>query len=137
MKKLLIICGLVLGAAVFANAQQQGGRGMGNRIGVMMKPEDRVKQMDEKLKLSDDQKAKLTTLFTEQADAVKKAREDAKANAGEKRADMETMKKLREENEAKMNAILTADQQKAYKAMQDEQRAKMRERMQERRDNNN
>ena len=39
MKKLLMICGLMLGIAGFAQAQQGGGQGRG---GMMMKPEERV-----------------------------------------------------------------------------------------------
>ena len=104
MKKLMMICGLMLGIAGFANAQQGGGQGR-----MMMKPEERVKQLDEKLKLSDDQKTKLTTVFTEQA---------------------ETMKKMRADNDAKVTAVLTDDQKKTYEAWQKEQRAEMEKRRQ-------
>lgn len=71
MKKLMMICGLLFSMVAFAQAQQEGGRpgGPGGRMGA--NPEARVKQLDEKLKLSDDQKAKLTTIFTEQGEAQK------------------------------------------------------------------
>ena len=131
-----MICGLLFGMVAFAQAQQDGKPG--GRMG-KMNPENRVKQLDEKLKLSDEQKTKLTTLFTEQAEAMKKAREEGQNGGGR-----EAMQKMRTENEQKINAILTADQQKAYKAMQEEQRAQMKKRMEERRnkdggnnDNNN
>ncbi|MNK29962.1 hypothetical protein D3C87_483680 [compost metagenome] len=123
MKKLLMICGLMLGIAGFANAQQGGGQGR-----MMMKPEERVKQLDEKLKLSDDQKTKLTTVFTEQAEAMKKFREEMQG--GDRDAMREKMQKMRAENDAKVTAVLTDDQKKTYEAWQKEQRAEMEKRRQ-------
>ncbi|MCX2429238.1 hypothetical protein [Pedobacter sp. GR22-10] len=122
MKKLLMICGLMLGIAGFAQAQQGGGRGM------MMKPEERVKLLDEKLKLSDDQKTKLTTVFTEQAEAMKKMREEMQG--ADRDAMREKMQKLRAENDTKVSAVLNDDQKKTYEAWQKEQRAEMQKRMQ-------
>jgi hypothetical protein len=126
MKKLMMICGLILGIAGFANAQQQGGgRGQGR---MMMKPEDRVKQLDEKLKLSDDQKTKLTAVFTEQAESMKKMRDEMQN--GDRDAMREKMQKMRADNDAKVTAVLTEDQKKTYEAWQKEQRAEMQKRMQ-------
>ncbi|MFW0716705.1 hypothetical protein [Pedobacter sp. N23S346] len=122
MKKLMMICGLMLGMAGFAQAQQGGGRGM------MMKPEERVKQLDEKLKLSDDQKTKLTAVFTEQADTMKKLREEGQG--GDREAMREKVQKLRADNDIKVSAVLTDDQKKTYEAWQKEQRAEMQKRMQ-------
>ncbi|TCO20656.1 hypothetical protein EV200_10896 [Pedobacter psychrotolerans] len=125
MKKLLMICGLMLGIAGFTQAQQGGGQGRG---GMMMKPEERVKQLDEKLKLSDDQKTKLTTVFTEQAEAMKKMREDMQG--ADRDAMREKMQKFRADNDTKVSAVLTDDQKKTYEAWQKEQRAEMQKRMQ-------
>ncbi len=122
MKKLMMICGLMLGIAGFAQAQQGGGRGM------MMKPEERVKQLDEKLKLSDDQKTKLTAVFTEQSEAMKKMREEAQG--GDREAMREKIKKFRAENDVKVAAVLNDEQKKTYEAWQKEQRAEMQKRMQ-------
>lgn len=124
MKKLLIILGLMLGVAVFAHAQQVGG----NRGA--WKPEDRVKMLNEKLKLSDDQKAKLTAIFTAQADSLQKLRSDMKD--GDRTAMREKMQKMRANSDAQINAVLNDDQKKTYKAMQEEQRAQMKKRMQDR-----
>jgi uncharacterized coiled-coil protein SlyX len=123
MKKLMMICGLMLGIAGFANAQQGGGQGR-----MMMKPEERVKQLDEKLKLSDDQKTKLTTVFTEQAETMKKMREEMQG--GDRDAMREKMQKMRTDNDAKVTAVLTDDQKKTYEAWQKEQRAEMEKRRQ-------
>ena len=117
-----MICGLMLGIAGFAQAQQGGGRGM------MMKPEERVKQLDEKLKLSDDQKTKLTSVFTEQAESMKKMREEMQG--GDRDAMREKIQKFRADGDAKVSAVLTDEQKKTYEAWQKEQRAEMQKRMQ-------
>lgn len=122
-----MICGLMLGIAGFANAQQGGGQG-GGQGRMMMKPEDRVKQLDEKLKLSDDQKTKLTAVFTEQVEAMKKFREEMQG--GDRDAMREKMQKMRADNDAKVTAVLTDDQKKTYEAWQKEQRAEMEKRRQ-------
>lgn len=118
-----MICGLMLGIAGFANAQQGGGQGR-----MTMKPEERVKQLDEKLKLSDDQKTKLTTVFTEQAETMKKMREEMQG--GDRDAMREKMQKMRADNDAKVTAVLTDDQKKTYETWQKEQRAEMEKRRQ-------
>jgi len=127
MKKLMMICGLLFGMVAFAQAQQESGRpgGPGGRMGA--NPEARVKQLDEKLKLSDDQKAKLTTIFTEQGEAQKKLREEA---GGDRQAMMEKMQKMRAELETKISAVLNDEQKKTYRAMVEEQRAEMEKRRQ-------
>ncbi len=129
MKRLLMICGLLFGVIVFAQAQQGGGRPGGGRMGI--NPEARVKQLDEKLKLSEDQKTKLTAIFTEQADAQKKMREENQGG-GDRQAMMEKILKMRTELETKVNGVLTEDQKKTYKAMLDEQKAQMEKKMKER-----
>ncbi|MCJ0742557.1 hypothetical protein [Pedobacter montanisoli] len=129
MKKLLLICTFIFGVIAFANAQQGGGR-MGGNMG-RMDPEARVKQLDEKLKLSDDQKTKVLAIFKDQGEAQKKMMEEAQ-NGGDRSAMREKMQKMREEYDAKLNGVLNEDQKKAYKAWQDEQRAEMQKRMQER-----
>lgn len=134
MKKLMMICGLLFGMVAFAQAQQEGGRpgGPGGRMGT--NPEARVKQLDEKLKLSDDQKAKLTTIFTEQGEAQKKLREEAAG--GDRQAMMEKMQKMRADLETKVSSVLNDEQKKTYKAMLDEQKAEMEKRMKERQGGN-
>ncbi len=127
MKKLMMICGLLFGMVTFAQAQQPGSRQAGGPSGRMMSPEAKVKQLDEKLKLSDEQKTKITTLFTEQAEAQKKMREESQT--GDRAVVREKMQALRADNEKKLNAILSADQQTAYKAFQEEQRAAMEKRL--------
>jgi protein CpxP len=128
MKKLLIICGLLFTAVTFASAQQgQGGQGGGQRR--MVTAEERVKQLDEKVKLTDDQKTKATAVYTASMEDMKKAREEA---GGDRQAMMEKMQKMRADVDTKITALLTDDQKKAYKTWQDEEKAQMEKRMKER-----
>ncbi|SFG90125.1 Spy/CpxP family protein refolding chaperone [Pedobacter insulae] len=130
MKKLLIICGLLFSVVTFANAQQGGGQGRGGT------PEERIKrqtdQLVEKLKLTDDQKAKATVIFTAQVAAQTKMREEMQGGGGDMAAMREKMTKMQTETQTKIKEILTDDQKKAYQTMLDEQKAAMEKRMKER-----
>ena len=135
MKKLMIICGLLFSAVTFANAQQgggQGGQGGGQGRRMQMSPEDRVKQLDEKLKLTDDQKTKVTAIYTAQAADMKKMREEMQAGGGDRAAMMEKMQKANADLDVKINAVLTAEQKTAYKTWQDEMKAQREKMMKER-----
>ncbi|RZL48512.1 MAG: hypothetical protein EOP00_09055 [Pedobacter sp.] len=135
MKKLMIICGLLFATVTFANAQQ-GGQGGGRPGGgrMNMSPEERVKQLDEKVKLTDDQKTKVAVVYAEAAEAQKKMREEMMAAGGtpDRAAMMEKRTKMQAETDAKLNVIFTADQKTAYKTWQDEQKAAMEKMMKER-----
>lgn len=118
----MMICALLFSVITYANAQQGGGR-MGGT------PEERAKKMvdmlTEKLKLNDDQKTKVTAIYTEQGTAMAKIREEAN---GDRDAMREKSMKLRKETDEKVTALLTDDQKTAYKAWQEEQRAAMQNR---------
>ncbi|MES2448307.1 MAG: hypothetical protein V4546_14065 [Bacteroidota bacterium] len=129
MKKLLMICGLLFATVAFANAQQGGGRPGGGRM--MAAPEERVKQLDEKVKLTDDQKTKATAVYTAAADEMKKMREEMQGG-GDRQVMMEKMQKMNAETDTKLNAIFTADQKTAYKVWQDQVKADREKAMKER-----
>ena len=134
MKKLLIICGLLFSMITFANAQDgQGRRGNGGGT-----PEERAKrqteQLAEKLKLSDDQKAKVHAIYLEQGPKMRKLRDSLGDNREGFRA---AMTKGNEQNEAKIAALLTDDQKKAYTAWIKERNEAMKKRMEENRNGNN
>lgn len=130
MKKLVLSLVMVAGLAFAANAQQGGGQGGQRRA--QATPEERVKLLDEKVKLNDEQKTKLTAVYTEAAEAQKKMREEMQGGGGDMTAMREKMTKMTADNDAKINAVLTADQQKAYKAWQDEVKAAREKAMKER-----
>lgn len=115
MKKLLIVCAFLLSAIGFANAQ-----GGGNRGGT---PEERAKrstdQLVERLKLNDDQTKKVTTIYLDQAKAQTKMMEEMQAG-GDRDSMREKMTKMRTDVDTKLNEVLTEDQKKEYKAMQEE-----------------
>lgn len=121
MKKVFMICALLFSVITFANAQG-GGRPQGT-------PEERAKrmvdQLTEKLKLTDDQKTKVTALYVEQSAAQTKAREAAGDDREAMRA---SMTKIQGETEKKVEALLTDDQKKAFTAYQEERKAAMQNR---------
>ena len=133
MKKLIMICGLLFGLGALANAQDAKPAGGQGRMG--MNPEARVKQLDEKLKLTEDQKTKLTTIFTDQVAAQKKQREEGAGASEDRAVRMERMQKQRADLETKIGAVLNDDQNKTYHKMMEEQKAEMQKRMQERQKN--
>lgn len=120
-----MICALLFSVVTFANAQQRQAA----------TPEDRVKQLDEKVKLTDDQKTKATAVYTEAAAAQKKMREEMQGG-GDRAAMMEKMQKFNAEIDTKVNAFLTDDQKKAYKTWQDELKAAREKMMRERQGGN-
>ncbi|WP_316817350.1 hypothetical protein [Pedobacter nyackensis] len=127
MKKLLIICGLLFSTITFANAQGGQGQGRGGT------PEERAKrqteQLAEKLKLTEDQKAKVAVIYAEQGASMAKLREEAK---GDRAAMMASMAKANEESNAKITALLNDDQKKAFEIWKEERKEMMKKRMESR-----
>lgn len=131
MRKLMMICGLLIGMASFAQAQKNGksADGAGHQG---MNPEGRVRQLDHKLKLSDDQKTKLTDIYTAQAEMQKKQRAAGKGTV-DRQARMEIMQSQRAELETKINDVLTSDQKQTYKDWMMAQKAERQKKMEEKR----
>ncbi|MBC7566783.1 MAG: hypothetical protein H7223_07425 [Pedobacter sp.] len=124
MKKLLIICGLLISVATFSQAQQ--GQGGGRQMGT---PEERAKRsvdmLTEKLTLNADQKTKVTAIYFEQNAKMKKLRD----SVGDDRAAMRAlMVKGNESTESKIEALLSADQKKLFTAWKEERKEMMKKR---------
>lgn len=123
MKKLsfLITVALFAFSASQAVAQQGGNRNM--------KPEERAKQMTERLKtdvkLTDAQYEKVYALNLKQIQQMQEARKDNAAQQGDRREAFRTMQKNREDELAK---ILTAEQMQQYRETQKKNAAEARER---------
>ena len=127
----MMICALVFTVVAFANAQQPGGGRLGG--GRMLgNPTERVKQLDEKVKLSDEQKTKAQVVYNEAVEAQKKMREEMMAGGVDRQEMMGKMQKLNADVDAKINAFLSEEQKKAYKAWQDQLRAERQKMMRER-----
>jgi len=111
MRKILLTCCILLGIATMSRAQ--GG-------GMRMSPEDRAKQLQTQLKLSDDQTAKITVIYKAQAakrDSIRTA-----AN-GDRDAMRTAMMPVMQASNKQVMDILTPDQQTAYKKMMEDMRA--------------
>jgi hypothetical protein len=107
MKKIMLICLFLIG--ISAASRAQGGR-------QRMTTADRVKQMKESLKLTDDQASKLTVIYDAQNKTM-----DSLRNAG---ADRSTFMPMIQATNQKVKAILTEDQAAAWQKATDEQRAR-------------
>lgn len=122
MKKLLIICGLLFSVITFANAQD----GQGRRGGT---PEERAKRqtenLAEKLKLSDDQKAKVSAIYLEQGAKMRKLRDSL---GDDRTAWRGVMVKANEQADAKITAVLNDDQKKAFATWVAERKEAMKKR---------
>ncbi|WP_428331134.1 hypothetical protein [Mucilaginibacter sp.] len=106
MRKFLLMCCVLIGMTAICRAQ--GG-------GMRKSPEERAKQLQTQLKLSDDQTAKITALYKVQATKM-----DSLRTAG---ADRSAMRPVMMATNEQLKAILTADQAAAYQKMMDEMRA--------------
>jgi periplasmic protein CpxP/Spy len=115
MKKFLLMCCILLGFAAVSRAQGGGQR---------MSPDDRAKQLQTALKLTDDQTAKVTAIYKTQASKMDSIRTAAN---GDRDAMRSAMMPLRQATSTQIMAILTPDQQTAYKKLQDEMRARMQQ----------
>lgn len=107
MKKILLMCCFLVGITAVSRAQ--GGQ--------RRSPEERAKMLQTQLKLTDDQTAKITAIYT-----VQTAKMDSIRNAG---GDRTAMMPLMQAANDHIKAILTPDQAAAYQKMMDERRARM------------
>jgi len=115
MRKILLMCCLFLGIAAVSRAQGGGQR---------MTPEDRAKNLQTQLKLTDDQTAKVLVIYKTQATKRDSIRTAANGDRDAMRA---AMMPLMQSTNAQIKALLTPDQAAAYQKMQDENRARMQQ----------
>jgi hypothetical protein len=118
MKKLLFVCAFVLGvsAVSFAQGRQQ------------QTPAQQVDRLKTQIAgLSDDQATKATAIFT----AAAASRDSLmKASNGDFQSARPAFMKMQETTNAKIKAILTADQATAYQKVLDDRAAAMKARQQ-------
>jgi periplasmic protein CpxP/Spy len=116
IKKMSLLAALLAGAMMVAPAshaqekkdapKQEGREGRPGRPGGEEALKQRVERMSETLKLTDDQKTKLTAAFKAQADKMREIR----GAGGTPEENREKMRGLREEADKKIKEILTAEQ---------------------------
>ena len=114
----LMLCGL--GAYAIQGGPQggQGGRGP-------MNVADQVKDLTEKLTLTEDQQAKVKTILEDTRDQMQKLRSDESMSQEDK---MTKGRALREASTGKIREVLTDDQKKKFDQMEQERRDRMRQR---------
>jgi periplasmic protein CpxP/Spy len=101
-----------------------------------MSVENRIARLDERLKLSPDQKKKLQAIFEKQNQAMQKRFEEMRQGSGDSQSARDSMRKNMEADRAKnqkeVEAILTPDQKKTYQTMQAEMEQQRQQREQQR-----
>jgi protein CpxP len=103
----------------------QGGPGGHGGRGGMMNPQRRIKMMTRELSLTPDQQTTIRQIFADE-----EAKMQAQKDSGQPMPDRRAMMAMRQEQKAKIEAVLTPDQKTKYEEME----AKMHEREKERRD---
>jgi periplasmic protein CpxP/Spy len=118
MSKLSLIAALAIGSLVAfsANAQPAPGGEAGGKKGAGRgySVENRLKAIDEAVKLTDAQKPKVKTALEESNKKMTELREDTTTPQQDRRAKMQT---IRTETDAAIKKILTPEQVKLYEAM--------------------
>lgn len=116
MKKLLLMLCFVAGITTLSKAQG-GGR-------QRMTPEEQAKNLQTQLKLSDDQTAKITSIYQMQSTKLDSIRTAAN---GDRDAMRQGMMSMRQSMTPKIKAVLTADQATAYDKMEADRMSRMRQ----------
>lgn len=96
-------------------------------------PEEAVARMSNKLKLSDDQKAKITPVVADRQAQMRALMADT---SGRRLQKARKAKSIMSDSDKKIEAVLTGDQKKTYEEMKEEMREQMRSRMQQRSNSN-
>ena len=118
----LFLCGL--SAYAFQSAPPPGGqRGQGGGRGPM-NVEDQVKQLTERLNLTDDQQGKVKAILEDGRTQMQKLRGDDSMSQEDK------MRSIHDATTAKIRDILTDDQKKKFDELEQERRERMKQRQQ-------
>lgn len=112
---MLLMCCFLMGMAAVSHAQ--GG-------GMRKSPEDRAKDLQTQLKLTDDQTAKVTAVYKEQATKMDSVRTAANGDRDAMRSAMMPMRKATND---KIKAILTPDQATTFDKIQKDMMDRMRQ----------
>ena len=98
------------------------GRGMGHRP--MESVDDQIKSLNKKLKLSDDQQAKLKPILEDQRKQMEAIHNDSSLSREDRFGKMQD---LRQSSDTQIKSVLTEDQQKGFDKMRAEQRERMKQ----------
>jgi Spy/CpxP family protein refolding chaperone len=125
---LLAVCMLAVSAFAQQNPPPQGGGDdQGRPRRGMPSVDDQVKNLTEKLSLTDDQQGKVKTILEDTRSQMTKVMQDDSMSREDK---MAKVRSLREASNGKIRDFLTDDQKKKFDDMQKEAQERMRQRQQ-------
>jgi Spy/CpxP family protein refolding chaperone len=114
----------LVGLAVFT-AQVAGAQGYRGRMTPEQRAEADLKDMKEKLSLTDEQATKVEAILKDRA---KQAAEDREKSGGDREAAMNLMREHGKKFDEQIDAVLTPEQLTKMKALRDDRRKRMRDR---------
>jgi periplasmic protein CpxP/Spy len=129
IRKITLLAVCALAAAAFAQQNsppQGGGNDQGRRRG-MPSVDDQLKNLTEKLSLTDDQQAKVKPILEDAHSQMATLMQDESMPREDK---MTKGRSLRETTNGKIRDVLTGDQKKKFDEMQKEMQDRMRQRQQ-------
>ena len=128
LQKLLLLAMCMLGMSAFAqqNPPPPGGEGQGQGRR-MPSIEDQLKNLTEKLTLTDDQQAKVKTILEDTRSQMTKIMQDQDMSREDK---MAKGRSIREAGNTKIREVLTDEQKKKFDDLQKEMQERMRQRQQ-------
>ena len=128
LQKLLLLAMCMLGMSALAqqNPPPPGGEGQGQGRR-MPSIEDQLKNLTEKLTLTDDQQAKVKTILEDTRSQMTKIMQDQDMSREDK---MAKGRSIREAGNTKIREVLTDEQKKKFDDLQKEMQERMRQRQQ-------
>jgi Spy/CpxP family protein refolding chaperone len=124
---LLLLAACLLAGAAFAQQNPPpAGDQQGQRRG-MPSVDDQLKNLTDRLSLTDDQQAKIKPILEDQRTQMQALMKDDSLSPDDRRA---KGRSIRESTDTKIRGVLTDDQKKKYDALQQEMRDRMRQRQQ-------
>jgi protein CpxP len=105
---------------------QQSGPGMGRGMGrrPMESVDDQIQHLSKKLKLSDDQQAKLKPILEDQNKQMEQIHNDTSLSREDRFGKMQA---LRQSSDTQIKSVLNEEQQKGFDKMREEQRDRMKQ----------
>ncbi|WP_291143007.1 hypothetical protein [Flavobacterium sp. UBA7680] len=146
MKKLFIAAMLLIGIASFAqDGDQKPAREQREKLTPEQRNEKQLQKLTTELGLDANQQAQVKQLLAERSAKAEKFREtrearkdsDVKPTDAEKEAFKNELKAEKEGNEAKMKAILTADQYTKWQSLREKNKEKAKDKMKDYKKENN
>ncbi len=122
MKRSILVLAVVLGLGIVGGV---AGAARAQEASQLPAPDRVMKMMTAKLGLTDDQQAKIAPIIAERQQKVKALMADTSARPFQRQRQA---KQIRESSDAKINAVLTPDQQKQYAALEEQMKEEMKER---------